>query len=241
MSEPRHGPRRGPGPGHGPMMAGEKAKNFKGSSKKLLHDPGGLHRMHPDSLVKFLTVAATLYRVHHDVLRSHKGQLPKHVLTDHLGIYHQAVSHIVIQIQNAVHCQESFRNADALIGRIVQCALEPLSSHSHGGVDRVGNDIPGQGSDALAAHGIALIRHSGRTDLAFLKRLFHFLQMLQQPDIVGELGGALGNAGKDVQHLAVQLPGISLARDGETLFISHLLGDLPIQFPALFVVALKQL
>ena len=36
MSEPRHGPRRGPGPGHGPMMAGEKAKNFKGSSKKLL-------------------------------------------------------------------------------------------------------------------------------------------------------------------------------------------------------------
>lgn len=36
MSEPRHGPRRGPGPGHGPMMVGEKAKNFKGSSKKLL-------------------------------------------------------------------------------------------------------------------------------------------------------------------------------------------------------------
>ena len=38
MSEPRRGPRRGmgPGPGHGPMMMGEKAKNFKGSSKKLL-------------------------------------------------------------------------------------------------------------------------------------------------------------------------------------------------------------
>ena len=37
MSEPRRtAPRRGPGHGHGPMMAGEKAKNFKGSSKKLL-------------------------------------------------------------------------------------------------------------------------------------------------------------------------------------------------------------
>ena len=38
MSEPRHGPRggMGHGPGRGPMMMGEKAKNFKGSSQKLL-------------------------------------------------------------------------------------------------------------------------------------------------------------------------------------------------------------
>ena len=39
MSEPRRVPQRRPGPGHGPhgpMMVGEKAKNFKGSSKKLL-------------------------------------------------------------------------------------------------------------------------------------------------------------------------------------------------------------
>ncbi len=38
MSEPKNTPRRGPGHGHGhgPMAAGEKAKNFTGSSKKLL-------------------------------------------------------------------------------------------------------------------------------------------------------------------------------------------------------------
>lgn len=34
MSEPRRAPHGGPH--RGPVMAGEKAKNFKGSSKKLL-------------------------------------------------------------------------------------------------------------------------------------------------------------------------------------------------------------
>ena len=34
MSQPRHTPRGGPH--RGPGMAGEKAKNFKGSSKRLL-------------------------------------------------------------------------------------------------------------------------------------------------------------------------------------------------------------
>ena len=207
----------------------------------LLDHPGSLHGVHPDPLVELLAVAAPLHSVHHDVLGGHKGQLPEHMLMDHLGVHHQAVSHVVVQVQNAVHCQERLGHADALVGGVIQGALEPLGSHGHGGVQGVSNDIPGQRGNALAAHGVALIGHGGRADLVLLKGFLHLFQVLQQADIVGELGSALSNAGEDVQHLAVQLPGIGLAGNGKASLVPHLLGDLPVQFPALFVVALKQL
>lgn len=39
---------------------------------------------------------------------------------DHFRVNHQTVHHIQAKIQDAVHCQEAFRNRKPFIGRIVQ-------------------------------------------------------------------------------------------------------------------------
>ena len=50
----------------------------------------------------------------------------------------------------------------------------------------------------------------------------------------------MGDAGEEIQHLAVQFAGVGLAGDGEALVISHLLGDFFVQLAALLVVPFKQ-
>ena len=82
--------------------------------------------------MKFLAVSAGLHAVHHDILGGHKGKLGHHVLLDNLRIDHKAVHHIQVQIENAVHRQESFRNAQALVGGIIEGSLKPLGGcHQH--------------------------------------------------------------------------------------------------------------
>ena len=141
--------------------------------------------------MELLTVAACLYRVHHDVLSSHEGQLCHQMLLDDLRIYHQAVHHVQAQIQDAVDGEEALRNGETLVGGVIQGTLKPLGCGGDGRVQGIHHHIAGQGSDALAAHGVSLICHGGGTDLVLLKGLLHLFQMLKQTDIVGELVGAL--------------------------------------------------
>ena len=64
-----------------------------------------------DALMQLLTVAACLYRIHHDVLGRHERQLCHQMLLDDLRIYHQSVYYIQVQIQDAIDRQEALRNA----------------------------------------------------------------------------------------------------------------------------------
>ena len=66
--------------------------------------------------MEFLTVASCLYRVHHNILCGHKGKLRHQVLFNDLGIYHQAVHHVQVQVQDTVHCQKTFRYGKSLVG-----------------------------------------------------------------------------------------------------------------------------
>ena len=73
------------------------------------------------------------------------------------------------------------------------CVAEVISR-----IHSVAHHITGQGSDTLAAHRVALIGHSGRTDLVLFKGLLHFLQMLQQTNVVGHLVSAGRDACQNV-------------------------------------------
>ena len=181
-----------------------------------------------------LAVAAGLHRVHEDVLAGHEGQLLHNVLLDDLLVDHQARGHVFIEVQDGIHRQEGLADGDALVGRVVQGALEPLQGGGHGGVHAVGNDVAGQGADALAAHGVALIRHGGGTHLMGLEGLFDLLHVAQQAQVGGKLVGRLSR---------VCLAGIGLAGDRLDLvrIKAHLCGNLPVQFPDLVPVAAKQL
>ena len=73
------------------------------------------------------------------------------------------------------------------------------------------------------------------------KGLLHLLEMLEQADVVGEFGRALGDAGQGGEDGGVQLAGIRLPRHGEAGGIPHLFSDFLIQQAAFLVVALEQL
>ena len=164
----------------------------------LLHAGRGGHRVTADDLMELLAVAAPLYGVHHDVLGCHERQLVHNVRLDDLRVNHKAVRNVHYKVQDRVGRKESFRHADALVRGVVQRALKPLRRSGNRRVQRVYDNVACKGGDTLAAHRVALIRHGRGTDLVLLKRLFHFLQVLQKTDVVGEFCCACRNACQNV-------------------------------------------
>ena len=92
----------------------------------LLDALAGRHGVLADALMQLLTVAAALYRVHHDVLGSHEGQLVHHVRLDDLGVNDKAGNDVDHDAEDSVDREERFGNRDALVRGVVERALEPL-------------------------------------------------------------------------------------------------------------------
>ena len=101
------------------------------------------------------------------------------------------------------------------MGGVVQGALQPLGGAGLVGAGHQPQDEPGQGVDALAAHGVALVGHGRGADLLRLEGLLHFLQVLEQAQVAGELGGRGGDAAEHLAHAVLQLAGGGLAGDGD--------------------------
>ena len=207
----------------------------------LLHARGRGLRMHADALVQRLPVAAQAHALHEDGLRGHEGQVFHHALADHRRIDDHAAGDVGVEFQHRVRGQKGFRQREAAVGAVVQRALEPLGGGGHLRVLRQRHHVAGKGADALRAHGIALVGHGRGADLALLKRLFHLAEGLQQPQILRELVGALGDAGERAEHAAVQFARIGLAGNGKALLHAHLAGDAPFQLVHLFAVAVEEL
>ena len=64
--------------------------------------------------------------------------------------------------------------------------------------------------------------------------------MLKEPDVVTEFMGGLGNPRQQIQHPAVHLSGIGLARYGIHPIKAHFLSHQKVQLPAFFVVSLEE-
>ena len=191
--------------------------------------------------MELLAVAAPLHRIHHDVLAGHEGQLLQNVALNDLGMDHQTGGHVQVDVQDGVHSQEGLWHRQALVGGIIQGALEPLGRGGDSGVARVHHDVTGQGADTLAAHGVALVGHGGGADLVLFKGLLHLLQVAEQPHVGGKLAGGLSDAGQGGHHVVVHLPGIGLAAHRDHGVKAHLTGYLPLQLLDLLVIPLEQL
>jgi len=118
-----------------------------------------------DTLMQFLTVSAGFYCIHHDVLGSHKRKFCHHVFLNNFRINNQSVYNVQAQIQNAVNCKESFRNAETFVCRVIQCSLKPLCSGSNCRIQCIYHYVSGQRCNTLASHRITLICHRRGTDL----------------------------------------------------------------------------
>ena len=63
-----------------------------------------------------------------------KGSSSSTWLLNDLGMDHQAGGHVQVDVQDGVHRQERLRHRDALVGGIIQRALEPLGGGGDSGV-----------------------------------------------------------------------------------------------------------
>ena len=195
------------------------------------------------TLVQLLTVAALFHSLHHDVLAGHEGQLCHQTAAHHLGIHHDAVGDVEHDVQDSVSGKEALSHGDTLVGAVVQRALKPLGAGGEAGVQHIYHQVAAQCADTLAAHGVALVRHGGGTDLVLFKRLFHLLEVSQQTQVGGKLHAALANAGKGVQDEGIHLAAVGLAghRNDGLGVKAHLLGDGSIHGADLIGIALEQL
>ncbi len=187
-----------------------------------------------------LPVASCLHRIHHNILRCHKGQLAHQPLFNHLRIHNQPVHHVQAQIQHAVDRQKRLRNGKPLVRGIIQCSLKPLDRRSHRRIQSLRHHISGEGSDPLTAHRVSFICHRRRTDLIFLKGFLHLFQVLQKPDIVAHLMGGSRDARKHIADSRIHFPGISLPGHRIALFKAHLLCDHRIDHIDNLLVSVKQ-
>ena len=71
--------------------------------------------------------------------------------------------------------------------------------------------------------------------------LLDLLEVLEQPDVVGEFRGGLGDAGEDVGDTGVHLAGVGLAGDRVAAGEAHLFGDERVELLAFGVVAAEEL
>ena len=191
--------------------------------------------------MQLLSVAAGFYRIHHNVLCCHEGQLAHQAFLDNLRVYHQTVYYIQIQIQDTVDGQECFRNAQTLVCRVIQSSLKPLGSRGNGRIQSVHHHIAGQGSNTLTAHRISLVSHGGRTDLGLFKGLLDLFQMLQETDIVREFMSTGSDTGQNIDHTGIHLTGIGLSGYGIAGLESHLLSDHGIDLVDGFLISVEQL
>ena len=73
----------------------------------FLDPPSRCHRVDTDLLMELLTIPASLYSIHHDILGGHEGKLRHEAFLDNLRIYYKSVNYINAQIKYSVCCKES--------------------------------------------------------------------------------------------------------------------------------------
>jgi hypothetical protein len=125
--------------------------------------------------------------------------------------------HVHDEFEHGVRREETFRQREATVRRIVERALQPLGRGRMRGVLRENDEEARQRADAFAAHGIALVSHRGGTDLFFAERFFQFVFVAQETQISRHLRRGLPDRGQRVQHASVLFAGVGLSAHADEI------------------------
>ena len=175
--------------------------------------------------MQFLTVSTSFYCIHHNILCCHERKFRHQTFFNYFRIYNQSVNDIQTQIQNTVNCEKTFRYTQALIRRVIQSTFKPLRSRSDRRIQCINHHVTGQRCDSFTSHWISLVCHCRRSDLCLFKRLFHFFQMLEKTDVIGEFVCTCCNSGKYIHNSCIHFTGIGLSGYRIACFKSHLLSN----------------
>ena len=111
--------------------------------------------------MQLLTVAASLYRFHHDILGRHKWQLLHNAAMYHTVVHHHSGSNVDINIEYRINAQKRLRDRNTAVGTVVERTFKPLGRRRYRRIERIVYNIPCQRRHTLAPHRIALVRHRG--------------------------------------------------------------------------------
>ena len=231
------------------LMLGEAEFRLPGQAGEQIagetfpHDGDRLHGAATDQLMQLLAVAAAFDALHQKVFRGNEGEILPDTALDDLLIHAETGTDVVCQMQNRIRAEEGLRHGETAVGRVIQGALQPLGGGGERCVHRFCHQVTGEGADPLAAHGVALVGHGGRTDLAVLKGLFQLAVMLQEADVLGHAVTALGNGTQGIQDTGIGLAGVGLATDREAggkteFFGQHFVH--PVDLPAVAVEQIQK-
>jgi len=190
-----------------------------------LHLLGGGEGVAANAFVEFLAIAALLDAGHEDFFGGHEGEFGHDESFDDLRIDDQAAGDVDDDLEAAIDGEEGFGDAEALVGGIIERALEPLLG---GGLKRrtgERDDEARQAGGALAAHGVAFVGHGAGADLLGFERFFHLLHAGEEADIVGEAVHAGGCASESADDGCIDFARVGLAGDGEGFSEAEALGD----------------
>ncbi len=163
--------------------------------------------------MQLLPVAAFFDARHEQVFRRQKRQRVREDARVGGFVYDQAGSDVRHEAEDCVGCQKRFRQREPAVGGVVQRAFHPLRTCGERRVLRGGHYKPCERADALRTHGVLLVRHGGRADLAGFERLRENAVVLQQAHVAAEAVGTLSHAGKRVEDAAVELARVGLPGD----------------------------
>ena len=162
--------------------------------------------------------------------------MPGHHAFPHL----EPASDVLRQDQDRVDRQECLGQDQPPVGAVVQGAFEPLARGGLGAVLLQRDDEPRQPVDPLGPHRIPLVGHRARADLLALERLQHLVLVLQQAQVVGDLGAPLGHPAQEVEHLRVLLPRVGLSGHGEAGVEPHPPHEAPLELPHLGMITVEE-
>ena len=112
------------------------------------------------------------------------------------------------------------------------------------------HDVTSEGADTLTSHGVTLVGHGRRTNLAMkagvtaylilLEGFLHLLQVGQETDVARELVAGGSDTGEDREDVVVNLTGVRLTRHRNLTRESHQLTHTLVELLDLLVVSFKQ-
>lgn len=94
---------------------------------------------------------------HDDGLGDHEGQFGLHMGGDALGVNDKTISDVVEADEDGVGKEESLGDVNAADGGVVEGALHPLVGVGVLERSGLGEDLAGEGVDALRTHGVSLV------------------------------------------------------------------------------------
>ena len=143
---------------------------------------------HADPLVQQLSIATPPDRFHEQPLAGQERKLALEVPSDRARLDLEPARDVVIEDEEGVHGQEQLGKGDPLVRRVVERPLEPLG---RGGEIEIAGELdrqPRQPGHPLGPHGIPLVWHRGGADLPGRERLQDLPRVLEEAQVVAELG-----------------------------------------------------